>query len=77
MLNPPRKGATVPVLEALLARAPLELVYVSCEPTTLARDLEYLAARAELVVHSTTAVDMFPQTHHVETLVHAQLGRRR
>jgi 23S rRNA (uracil1939-C5)-methyltransferase len=77
VLNPPRKGATVPVLEALLARAPLELVYVSCEPTTLARDLEYLAARAELVVHSTTAVDMFPQTHHVETLVHAQLGRRR
>lgn len=76
VLNPPRKGATAPVLDGLLARAPLELVYVSCEPTTLARDLAYLAERAALTVHSATPVDMFPQTHHVETLVHAQLGAK-
>lgn len=74
VLNPPRKGATPAVLDALLARAPLELVYVSCEPTTLGRDLAYLGARAALTVHSATPVDMFPQTHHVETLVHAELG---
>lgn len=65
ILDPPRAGCQPSALEKLLSlRAPL-LVYVSCDPETLARDLKALCERHYLVDHI-QPLDMFPQTHHVE-----------
>lgn len=67
VVNPPRKGCDPEVLEKLVQLAPRMLIYVSCNPQTLARDLDLLADmgyRTEEV----QPVDMFPQTPHVETV---------
>lgn len=67
VLNPPRKGCDRPVLEGAVRLAPARLIYVSCSPVTLARDLDILASLG----YRTTAiqpVDMFPQTPHVENV---------
>lgn len=67
-VDPPRKGMAEEVIGHIAAMAPRRVVYVSCDPATLARDckrfgeLGYRTLRAE-------AVDMFPRTHHVETVV--------
>ncbi|RMH16481.1 MAG: class I SAM-dependent RNA methyltransferase [Gemmatimonadetes bacterium] len=66
VLNPPRAGIAPEVAEALRAAPSPTLVYVSCDPATLARDLERLAATYDIV--SVSAYDLFPQTAHVETL---------
>lgn len=65
ILDPPRKGCHPAALDALKRIKPTRLVYVSCDPTTLARDLERLCADTFHLV-SVQPVDMFPQTHHVE-----------
>jgi 23S rRNA (uracil1939-C5)-methyltransferase len=75
VLNPPRKGASRAVLEAIVERAPLRLVYVSCNPESLARDVAILGAAAELEIDRVTPVDLFPQTLHVETVLSARLTR--
>ena len=68
VMDPPRAGVGAEVC-ALLARiAPPEIVYVSCDPVTLARDLKMLAAAGYNVVEI-HMVDMFPQTFHLETVV--------
>ena len=72
VLNPTRHGAEARALEAIARAAPAAVAYVSCDPVTLARDLDLLARagyRATLV----TPVDLFPQTFEVETVV--ALGR--
>lgn len=69
LLDPPRAGAGRVVIERILALAPAQVVYVSCDPATLARDLKQLAA-AKYHPTAVTAVDLFPQTYHVETVVH-------
>ena len=66
--DPPRKGMDGTVLSAIVSMGPERLVYVSCDPATLARDLKRLAALGYTPRHA-TAVDMFPGTHHVETCV--------
>lgn len=66
-LNPPRKGADEATRAAIAAAAPRRIVYVSCEPTTLARDLAWLSRRGYRVARL-RGFDMFPQTEHVETL---------
>ncbi len=66
-LNPPRRGVGKAVVEALLKDRPARIVYVSCDPATLARDLKALSARFEL--GAIRGFDMFPQTAHVETVV--------
>ncbi len=68
IMDPPRAGSDMPFLRSLLALAPKRVVYVSCNPETLARDVAVLCAggyRAEKAV----PVDMFPWTEHVETVV--------
>ena len=67
-LNPPREGASKEALLNLLKTDPKEIVYLSCNPTTLGRDLGYLAKEG-YVLSSVKGFDMFPQTTHIETLV--------
>ena len=63
--DPPRKGMDEDVLRSIAAMGPERLVYVSCDPGTLARDLRRLAALG-FTAEKCTAVDMFPRTAHVE-----------
>ena len=67
-VDPPRKGLGPEVPEILAGMAPDRIVYVSCDPTTLARDLKYLTKhgyKARRVI----PVDMFPATEHCENCV--------
>ena len=66
-MDPPRKGADERFLKSVLSLKPKRIVYVSCEPETLTRDIKLLAGQYSVV--SVQPVDMFPQTHHVETVV--------
>ena len=69
LLDPPRTGAESRVISGILKLKPKRISYVSCDPATLARDLKKLIAGG-FSIESLIAFDMFPQTHHVETVVH-------
>lgn len=64
--NPPRTGMDQRVTDALARRQPERIVYISCDPATLARDLSRIISQYRLV--SVHAFDLFPQTAHVETV---------
>lgn len=66
--DPPRAGCSKQFLQSLLALAPKRVVYVSCNPETLARDL-FTLSKGGYKVKTVQPVDMFPQTGHVETVV--------
>ncbi|MBR5783336.1 MAG: 23S rRNA (uracil(1939)-C(5))-methyltransferase RlmD [Clostridia bacterium] len=66
-VDPPRKGCDNATLEAICTLAPKKLVYISCDPATLARDVKYLADKGYKLI-SATPVDLFPRTVHVETV---------
>ena len=68
ILDPPRKGVSPEVLARVVALHPERLVYVSCDPSTLARDLALLCQHGYMVEWA-QPLDMFPQTYHVETVV--------
>ena len=67
LLDPARVGCERPVLDALIAAQPERIVYVSCEPATLARDLAILR-EGGYTLRSVQPLDMFPQTYHVESV---------
>ena len=67
VLNPPRKGCERVFLEALIRLKPRRIVYVSCDPATLARDLQLLVSEG-YQVDGVKPFDMFPQTSHVESV---------
>jgi 23S rRNA (uracil1939-C5)-methyltransferase len=69
LLDPPRAGAESAVITGILALRPSRICYVSCDPATLARDLKKLVAGG-FKIELLCGFDMFPQTHHVETVVH-------
>lgn len=69
LLDPPRAGAEPETIAGIIALRPGHISYVSCDPATLARDLRALFAEGYRL-DSVRAFDMFPQTHHVETVVH-------
>ena len=68
MMDPPRAGSTEEFLDAVAMLAPPRVVYVSCNPETLARDLEGIT-RKGYHVNKIQPVDMFPHTTHVECVV--------
>ncbi len=71
ILDPPRKGCPADTLRRIAALRPRRIVYVSCNPATLARDLATLE-QSGYTTHEIEPVDMFPQTFHVEVI--ARLG---
>ena len=67
IIDPPRTGCTPPVLQGMLASGVPNIIYVSCDPPTLAADLIVLSEK--YVVKDIVGVDMFPDTGHLETIV--------
>ena len=67
-VDPPRKGISPEVVEAIFQMAPQRVVYVSCDPATLGRDVKRLA-EGGYALQRAEAVDLFPRTGHVETVV--------
>lgn len=71
-MDPPRSGSTEEFLDALIRIRPERVVYISCEPETLARDLKYLTEKSSYRVQEITPVDMFPFTGNVEVITKIQ-----
>lgn len=69
VVDPPRKGCDQSLLESIQTIRPARLVYVSCNPATLARDLAILAENGLYQIQAVQPVDLFPWTSHVETVV--------
>ena len=69
MMDPPRAGSSKAFLDALITLAPKKVVYISCNPETLARDLHYLQQHSDYRVRRIQPVDMFPHTAHIECVV--------
>ncbi|HEX9048576.1 MAG TPA: methyltransferase domain-containing protein, partial [Verrucomicrobiae bacterium] len=75
LLDPPRKGCWPSLLELLRQTQPEQVIYVSCHPATMARDLNILCSDGVFELVHVQPLDMFPQTQHVECV--ADLRRRR
>jgi tRNA/tmRNA/rRNA uracil-C5-methylase (TrmA/RlmC/RlmD family) len=73
VLDPPRSGTEKGVIERLIALAPPKIAFIACDPSMLARDLNRLIAGG-YVIDDIKLFDLFPQTHHVETI--AKLSRK-
>lgn len=65
-MDPPRSGSTKEFLDALVRLSPKRIVYISCEPETLARDLKYLTTNSGYRMEEAVPVDMFPFTEEIE-----------
>jgi len=68
LMDPPRAGSTVEFMKSVCTLAPEKVVYISCNPETLARDLTFFTKNG-YKVKKIQPVDMFPHTNHVETVV--------
>jgi len=68
LMDPPRSGSSEEFLSSVVKLKPQKVVYISCNPETLARDLQYLTKRG-FVVKKCTGVDMFPYTDSLEAVV--------
>ena len=66
LIDPPRKGCMPETLQLLRDQRPAQIIYVSCHPATMARDLNILCADGVFTLVKVTPLDMFPQTQHVE-----------
>ena len=73
LIDPPRAGAEKGTIAKIASLKPKHISYVSCEPSILARDLAHLVD-AGYTIESLTALDLFPQTHHVETVARLALA---
>jgi 23S rRNA (uracil1939-C5)-methyltransferase len=76
VVDPPRAGLSKTVVHRVIEAAPRRVVYVSCNPTTLAPNAAELA-QAGWALRSVVPVDMFPQTHHIECVALLERARRR
>lgn len=68
-MDPPRAGSDTKFLDSLIKMSPKTVVYVSCNPETLARDLDYVTKNSDYKIHKIQPVDMFPHTAHIECVV--------
>ena len=68
VVDPPRKGLNADTIEALARMQPRRIVYVSCDPSTLARDVSLLKERG-YALKNALAADLFPRCSHVESIV--------
>ena len=68
MVDPPRKGLAPSLIESAVKMAPQKIVYVSCNPATLVRDLKHFMELGYEVKQPILPVDQFPQTAHVESV---------
>jgi tRNA/tmRNA/rRNA uracil-C5-methylase (TrmA/RlmC/RlmD family) len=73
VVDPPRSGLTKGIIKFLLESKARRIIYVSCNPSTLARDLQLITEDGKCKIKEITPVDMFPQTYHVETVVLLEL----
>jgi tRNA/tmRNA/rRNA uracil-C5-methylase (TrmA/RlmC/RlmD family) len=73
ILDPPRRGCARSTLEFLRDQRPAQILYVSCHPATLARDLQILVERHDYSLERVVPLDMFPQTQHVELVADLRL----
>jgi 23S rRNA (uracil1939-C5)-methyltransferase len=74
LLDPPRTGCDRAVLDALTAMQPAQIVYISCKPATLARDLQILCEQGNYRLTHVQPADFFPQTAHVECVAFLTRG---
>lgn len=65
-MDPPRAGSSEVFLDSLIKMSPKTVVYVSCNPETMARDLRYLEQHSKYRAQKIQPVDMFPHTNHIE-----------
>ena len=75
VFDPPRNGINKTILELVASLEIENIIYLSCNPSTLARDLEMLCPKYDIMF--VQPYDMFPQTHHVETLVALRLKTKK
>jgi 23S rRNA (uracil1939-C5)-methyltransferase len=69
VLDPPRAGCAEAAIEAMTNLKPQRVVYISCDPSTLARDVSRFCAAGRYTLVEVAFVDMFPQTYHIEAVV--------
>jgi 23S rRNA (uracil1939-C5)-methyltransferase len=74
LIDPPRKGCFPEALELLRQQRPAQIIYVSCHPATMARDLNILCSDGVFTVNRVKPLDMFPQTQHVECVADLRLA---
>jgi len=74
LVDPPRTGCAAAALDLLLHSRPAQVLYVSCHPATLARDLNILCAQGVFDLMKIVPLDMFPQTQHVECVADLRLN---
>ena len=75
ILDPPRKGCRPETLQLLRETQPAQVIYVSCHPATMARDLNILCAEGVFTLARVQPLDMFPQTQHVECVADLRAGQ--
>ena len=75
ILDPPRKGCQPEMLRLLREMRPAQVIYVSCHPATMARDLNILCAEGVFELARVQPLDMFPQTQHVECVADLRAGQ--
>ena len=69
IIDPPRAGMHPKALPNILKFWTEQIIYVSCNPATLGRDIEYILANSDYCIEKVQAIDMFPHTHHIEIVV--------
>ena len=68
IVDPPRRGCSLKALKGIIKIEPKKIIYISCNPATLARDLKYLTKEGDYQLKKVLPIDMFPQTSHVECI---------
>jgi tRNA/tmRNA/rRNA uracil-C5-methylase (TrmA/RlmC/RlmD family) len=76
LLDPPRKGCLPQTLNLLRETKPAQVIYVSCHPATMARDLNILCGNGVFELACVQPLDMFPQTQHVECVADLRAGTK-